>query len=103
MIRRMEVRVTMMTTGRVPVGTRSAASVHRSVMVRTTATCVMSFMAEIHATDLKDDAKIECVMSWNSAMRETEITMTPIMISLTGSVLLNEDTFQEASRPIPKT
>jgi hypothetical protein len=43
------------------------------------------------------------VMSWNSAMRETEITMTPITISLTGSVLLNEDTFQEASRPIPKT
>jgi hypothetical protein len=93
----------MMTTGGVPVGTWPVASLHRRAMVRTTVTYVMSSTTEMHATRSKDGAESECVMNWNNTMRGTEITMDPTMTSLTGSILLKEDTFQEVSRPIPET
>jgi hypothetical protein len=72
-------------------------------MVRTTVTCVTSSVVEMHAAGSKDDAEIKCVMNWNNTTRGTEITMAPTMTILTGSVLLKEDTFQEASMPIPET
>jgi hypothetical protein len=61
----------------------------------------------IHGRDahgrIKIGSKIECVMNWNNAVRGTEITLAPTMTSLTSSIPLKEDTFQEASRPIPVT
>jgi hypothetical protein len=92
-IRRMETGVTMMTTSKVPMGTQPAVSLHWRAMARTTGTCIMSSMAEMYVAGSKDGTEIKCVMNWNSAVRGIEITMAPIMTSLTGSVLLKEDTF----------
>jgi hypothetical protein len=44
----------------------------------------------------------DCPKRKNSAMRGTMITISLSMTSLTDSVVL-KDTFQEVSRPIPKT
>jgi hypothetical protein len=49
-----------------------------------------------------NDSEIVSVMSRNSAMRGTVITISLSMTSLTDSVVL-KDTFQEVSRPIPET
>jgi hypothetical protein len=53
--------LTSLTTGRVPVGTQAAASLHQMStaegVIRTTATCVTSSAAEMHVAGLKTDAK----------------------------------------------
>jgi hypothetical protein len=103
MIRRTETRVTMMTNGRVPMGTRLAASLHRRSVVEATVTYTMSSMAEMHVAESKAGVEIRSVMNRNNAMRGTMITMAPTMTSLTGSILLKEGTFQEVSRPFPET
>jgi hypothetical protein len=103
MIRRTETRVTMMTNGRVPVGIRLAASLHRRSVVEATVTYMMSSMAEMHVAKSKAGVEIGSVTNRNSAMRGTVITMVATMTSLTGSILLKEGTFQEVSRPFPET
>jgi hypothetical protein len=99
MIRRTEIRITKMTTVRVPVGTRPVASLHKRSMaksvVETTVTYTTSSMVEMHAVRSKAGAKIGSVMSKNSAERGTMITMAPTITSLTDSFLLKEGTFQE--------
>jgi hypothetical protein len=86
-----------MATGRVLMGTQSAASLHQrsmaNSMVETTVTYVMSSVIEMHATGSKTNAEIRRMMSRNNEMRGTMITMAPTMTSLTSSVLLKEGTF----------
>jgi hypothetical protein len=99
----MGIGVMMMTTGGVTVGTRSASSLHQRAMVKMTVTYVASSTAEMHMAGSKDGAEIGSVMSRNNATRGTMITMALTMTSLTGSIVLKDDTFQEASRPILET
>jgi hypothetical protein len=93
----------MMTTGFVPMGTRPTSSLHQRGLVETTVTYATSSAAEMHAARLKAGAEIRSVMSRNSMMRGTVITMAPTITILTGSILLKEGTFLEASRPILET
>jgi hypothetical protein len=83
MIRRTETKVTMMTNGRVPMGTRLAASLHQRSVVEATVTYTMSSMAEMHVAESKAGVEIRSVMNKNNAMRGTVITMAPTMTSLT--------------------
>jgi hypothetical protein len=98
-----EIEVTRMTTGRVPVGTRSTASLHqRSAaegVAEKTASCMMSSTAEMHMAGLKTDAKSRSVTSRNNTMTIMAHTMT----NLTGNALQKEGTFQEVSWLISKT
>jgi hypothetical protein len=72
-------------------------------MVETTVTYAMSSTTEMHAIGSKANAENGSVINRNSAMTGTVIIMPPTMTSLTNSILLKEGTFQEMSRPIPKT
>jgi hypothetical protein len=87
MTKRTEKRVKMMTTGRVLVGTRPAASLHQwsaaEDAIEITVSYVMSSLAEMHAAGLKIGAEIVSVK--NSTMKGTMITMVPTMTNLTRS------------------
>jgi hypothetical protein len=107
MTRRTEIGVIMVTTERVLMGTRLAASLHRWSVVEgateTTMTYVMSSMTEMLAAELKTSAEIGSVKSKNNAMKGTMITMVPTTTNLTGSGHQNWDISQEASRRTPET
>jgi hypothetical protein len=51
----------------------------------TTATYVMSSVAEMHIVRLKTDVEIRSVKSKNNAMKGTMITLVLTMTNLTGS------------------
>jgi hypothetical protein len=107
MARRTETRVMMMTIGKAFVGTRPAASLHRTSVIEeateTTVTYVMSSAIVMHASELKADIKIGSKKSKNNTMKGTMITMILTMTNLTGSGHQKRDTSQEVSRYIPKT
>jgi hypothetical protein len=107
MTRRTGTGVTMMTTGRVLVGTWPVASLHRRSAIEdtteTTVTYVTSSATEMHVAELKTGAKIGSMKSKNSAMKGTMIIIVLTMTNLTGSVHQKGDTSQEASRRILKT
>jgi hypothetical protein len=92
----------MMTTRRVFMGTRLAASVHRRCAaedaIETTVIYVMSSAAKMRATELKTGTKIGSVKSKKSAMKGTMITMVLAMTHLTKSGQQKWDISQEASR-----
>jgi hypothetical protein len=71
--------------------------------METTATYMTSSIEEMHATESKAGMERGSTTSRNSIMRGTMITMAPTMTNLTNSILLNEVTCQEVSRPIPET
>jgi hypothetical protein len=81
----------MMKTRVVPMGTRLAAPPHRRSTVEgmgeTTVTCVMSFVAEMHATGLKTDVEIGSVTSRSSERRGTMTIMAPTTTNLIDSML----------------
>jgi hypothetical protein len=87
--------------------TQPVASLHQRTaaesVMETTATYVTSSIEEMHATGSKADMERGSMTSRNNIMRGTMITMAPTMTNLTNSVLLNEVTCQEVSRPIPET
>jgi hypothetical protein len=97
----METRVTNMTTGRVPVETWPAASLHQRSMAEgvtaTTMTCVTSSMTGMHAIRFRTGAES------GSAMRRTMTIMVLFMTNFNGSAVKKGDTFQEVSRIIPET
>jgi hypothetical protein len=101
----METRVTNMTTGRVPVETWPAASLHQRSMAEgvtvTTMTCVTSSMIGMHAIRFRTGAESGSAMS--SAMTRTMIIMVLFMTNFNGSAVKKGDTFQEVSRIIPET
>jgi hypothetical protein len=107
MTRRMWTGDVRTTIGVVPMGTRPAASLHQRCaikgMVETTATCMMSSAAEMHAARSKTRAKIRCVTSRSSVMRGNMTIMAPTMTNLTGCIPQKRDTSQEVSRLILDT
>jgi hypothetical protein len=89
MTRRTETGVMMMTTSRVLIGTRPAASLNkRSAAEDATETT----MVEMHMAKLKTDAEIRSVKSKNSAMKGTMIIMVLAMTNLTRSIHQKGDT-----------
>jgi hypothetical protein len=98
MTRRTETGVMMMTTGKVFLGTRPVASLHRRSMAEdtteTTVTYATSSAIEMHAAKLKADSKIGSVKSKNSVIKGTMITTT----NHTRSDHRKWDTSQETSR-----
>jgi transglutaminase/protease-like cytokinesis protein 3 len=92
------------TTGRVFVGTRLAASLHvRSAAkdaAETTVISAMSSTPEMHATESKASAEIRSVKSKNIMMKGTMIIVVLTTANLTKSCHRKRDTSQEASRHI---
>jgi hypothetical protein len=84
----MDTKVTMMTTGGIPMGTWPTTSLHRGGMVETTTTYATLSTVEMHAARSKAGTKIGSVTSKNNAMRGTVITMAPTMTSITRNILL---------------
>jgi hypothetical protein len=72
-------------------------------MLETTVTYVTSSATEMRTAGLRADIEFRSVTSRNNMMRGTMITVAPTMTSPTSSVLLKDNTFQEASRHIPET
>jgi hypothetical protein len=105
MTRRMVIGVITMTTRRVFMGTRPAASFHvRSAAedaAETTVIYMTSSTPEMHMTESKAGAEIGSMKSKNSAMKGTMITMVLTTTNLIGSGHRKRDTSQEASRHIP--
>jgi hypothetical protein len=107
MTRRTETGVRMMTTEKVFVGTRPAASLHRRSLAKdateTTVTYATSSAVEIYEVKLKAGTEIGSVKSKSSTMKGTMITTILIMTNLTESGHRKWDTSQEASRHTPET
>jgi hypothetical protein len=107
MNRRTEIGVMMMTTRKVFVGTRPAASLHRRSTAEnaaaTIATYVMSSTVEMHAAKMKTDAKIGSMKNKNSMMKGTMITTVLTVTNLTGSSHWKRDTSQEVARHTAET
>jgi hypothetical protein len=107
MTRRTGTRVMMMTTRKVFVGTRPAASLHWRSAVKdaseTTMTYATSSVVEMHAAELKANAEIGRVKSKNNVMKGTMISTVLTTTNLTGSGHRKQDTSQEESRLTRKT
>jgi hypothetical protein len=92
---RMEIRVTKMTTGRVPTGTHTTTSLHQrsvaEVVANTTVTCATSSTTDMHKVGLRTDAESGSTM--NSMMTRTMTIMVPSMTNLTDSTPQKEGTF----------
>jgi hypothetical protein len=101
----METGVMKMTTGRVPMGTQPAASVHQrgaaEGIPETTVTCMMSSTVEMHVVRLKTGTESRSVTS--STMTGTMTIMVLFMTNLTGSALQEGGTFREVLRLILET
>jgi hypothetical protein len=107
MTRRAETGVIIMTTGKVLMGTRLAASLHQRSMAEdateATVTYVMSSTVEMHVAKLKAGTKIESVKSKNDMIKETMITTVLTMTNLTRSSHRKWETSQEVSKCTPET
>jgi hypothetical protein len=95
----------MVTTGRVFVGTRPAASLHAGSVAEdaaeTTVIYMTSSMPEMHVAESKAGAEIGSMKNKNSVRKGTIIIMVLTMTNLTGSGHQKWDTSQEASRHTP--
>jgi hypothetical protein len=103
----MKHRVMSVTTGRVPMGTRLAVSLHQRNMtkdeIRMTEICATSSAIEMHTTGLKTGARSVSALNRSSVKKGTMTTTVTIMINLTDSILMKEDTTQEESKLFPMT
>jgi hypothetical protein len=104
---KMKLGVMSMTTGRVPMGTRLAVSLHQRNAIEDetgmTETCMKSFASEMHATGLKTGARSMSALNRSSVKKGTMIIIVPIMINLTDSTLPKKDATQEESKLFPTT
>jgi hypothetical protein len=95
------------TTGRVRVGTQTAASLHRRSMAKDvtgmTETCATSSAVEMHVAGSITGAKSLSAMSSNDMMRGTMIIMVLPMTNLTDSAPRMSGTTHKESRPFPTT
>jgi hypothetical protein len=93
------------TTGRIFMGTRPAASLHaRSAAEDASETITIyatSSTPKMHAVESKTSAEIGSMKSKNTAWKGTMIIMVLTMTNLTGSGHRKRDTSQEVSRHIP--
>jgi hypothetical protein len=91
-----ETGVMMMTTGKVLVGTRPAASLYRRSRAEdateTTVTHAMSSTVGMHTAELKVGTEIGSVKRKNSVIKGTMVTMVLTTTNLTGSSHRKRDT-----------
>jgi hypothetical protein len=101
----MKHRVMSMIIGKVPMGTRLAASLHRRNAAKDgiTEIYVTSSAAKINVVGLKTGARSVSALNRSSVKKETMTTTVPIMINLTDSVLPKEGAMQEESKLFPMT
>jgi hypothetical protein len=102
---RMKHEVTSMTTGRVPMGTRLAVSVHQRNTTEyetgMTEIYATSSVAEMHVVRLKTGARSVSALNRRCVKKGTMTITVPIMINLTDNALLKEGATQEVSKPFP--
>jgi hypothetical protein len=103
----MKHRVMSVTTGRVPMGTRLAVSLHQRNMtkdeIRMNEICATSSVIEMHVARLKTSAISASALNRSSVKKGTMTTMVTIMINLTDSILTKEGATQEESKLFPMT
>jgi hypothetical protein len=92
-----EIGVTKMTTDRVPMGTRTATSLHQRSTAKgvaeTTVTCATSSAADMHKVRLRTGTESGSGSTMNSMMTRTMTIMVPSMTNLTDSTPQKEGTF----------